>query len=87
MALTLWWGTTGIQLTDEGEVREVHRSQLEAIEDSIPHYQKVVREQKVATKQEKQVKDIYINFGKFAIGFLIGFPIFSLIIHFIMKVV
>ena len=87
MVITLWWDTTGIQLTDEGKIIEVHRSRLEAIKDSIPHYQRVVREQRAAEKQEKQVKNIYINFGKFAIGFLIGFPIFSLIIHFIMKVV
>ena len=87
MPITLWWNTSGIQLTDEGKIREVRRNQQEAIEDTIPHYRKIEAEKKARTKQERQVNTIYVNFGKFAIGFLIGYPLFSLLIHFIMKVV
>lgn len=87
MPITLWWNTSGIQLTDDGKIKEVRRSQQEAIEDAIPHYRKIEAEKKARIKQERQINTIYVNFGKFVIGFLIGYPLFSLLIHFIMKVV
>lgn len=85
MKITLWAGTQGLSMAEDGTVSEVTRSQLDAMEDFCPKFHQIETQKRKDEELEKKFNGFLQELGKATIGFILGCIIFAPIVNLIAK--
>lgn len=83
MKVTLWAGTQGLSMAEDGAVSEVIRSQSDAMKDFCHKFHEIEVQKRKDEELEKKFNGFLQELGKAAIGFILGCIIFTPIVHFI----